>query len=692
MNAIINLEVILMSEKIKKWLTLGIFGQILVAMIIITIPLDSSADGPPVTVWVDDDYYDDEHDGGHDWDYNAFNSIQTAISRVGIGGTVKVYAGTYSERLTINKPLTLESQDNANDVIIDGNSGGNVIAITSNEVTIKGFTIQNSGHSHSGIFIMGTQVSLIVDCLIRDCIVKNNGNGLYMIYAGQDPNNYIDILNNKIILNSKDGIFLDNSNHNYIHYNEIDDNSNNGIFVYESDNNNILNNQDTIGSISNNGLFGIYIINSDFNLIQDNWVHDNDGDGIRLDDSYLNEIYTNKIYDNNADNDDSNGEDGIFLYNSHGIKIGDNLKTNYIFNEETVNQQKNGITIVQSNSNIIKNNNIKKQKVNGIVIKSCETDNEVTDNTINDNRDHAILIDSSLDVALNNNIMTSCGIMIKGNSRNYWNTHTIAMTNTVNSNQVIYWTEDYDGRILSPSTLSPGTTAGQIILAGCQQVTVKNFNTGTLNGGSVSILMGFTIDCLIQNNKCNNNNKYGICLWKENECTSGIGLTTGIINNECKNNGEVNLLLFNDNCGFVIDGNTIDGNNLFSHYGIKLECNNLGNEIKNNEVVWNLYGIYILSGSTGIQVQDNDIENNDYYGVKIDMMIVNTTVNRNNFINNNGYSFPDPYSPTTIQAYDDGIGNNWDSNYWNDWDPPAGPYAVAGIAINFDNNPASVPW
>jgi PKD repeat protein len=62
-----------------------------------------SARPQPSQVYVDDDYTSSTPG----WGYDHFATIQEGIDAVASGGTVKVYEGTYTEQLIINKSLTL---------------------------------------------------------------------------------------------------------------------------------------------------------------------------------------------------------------------------------------------------------------------------------------------------------------------------------------------------------------------------------------------------------------------------------------------------------------------------------------------------------------------------------------------------------------------------------------------------------
>jgi LPXTG-site transpeptidase (sortase) family protein len=67
----------------------------------------------------------------------CFTTIQAAVTAVDARGTVNVAAGTYAEKLTINKPLTLTGQGSPRPIvnIPAGNDGG--VTITASDVTIE---------------------------------------------------------------------------------------------------------------------------------------------------------------------------------------------------------------------------------------------------------------------------------------------------------------------------------------------------------------------------------------------------------------------------------------------------------------------------------------------------------------------------------------------------------------------------
>lgn len=68
--------------------------------------------------------------------------IAARMAAAAPGETIVVEAGLYREHLRIDKPLTLEANGK---VILDGSGSGDIIMVESPDVTIRGFTIRNTG-------------------------------------------------------------------------------------------------------------------------------------------------------------------------------------------------------------------------------------------------------------------------------------------------------------------------------------------------------------------------------------------------------------------------------------------------------------------------------------------------------------------------------------------------------------------
>ena len=313
-------------------------------------------------------------------------------------------------------------------------------------------------------------------------------------------------------------------------------------------------------------------------------------------------------------------ENGVSIrYSSDFAFVGNNISYGFVVLYEANNcsiigneiNNLDGIHLINSAS-ISVSNNILNNNYAGIWFyhsSNCI----VTQNYLYNNK-KGIMLYKSINCTLTNNTMINNGIVLGGDSLKYWNTHEIDVTNTVNGKPVYYWKNIKGGIVPSG--------AGQVILANCSNVIIKNQN---ISNATVGIEIGFSNNCNIVNNVVDNNTK-GIELRYSDNCR--------ISNNEIKK--QITSFYF-------------DLYSFYFSYGIYL-YHSKNNIIDNNTIKGNVYGIYppksansIITNNTFNQNLVGIIASNNYYiannvikyglvGIAIEA--INCTLTNNTMINN----------------------------------------------------------
>ena len=146
------------------------------------------------------------------------NVLQDAIDNAPAGSILKLPAGIYKGRITINKPLTIIGKDG---VIIDGEQVGTVITIKSSFVTLKNLKIIGSGDRHenidAAIVLQDAKQCEVSNCVIEDCLF---GIDLQMVRNSIISSNNITSENFELGLKG-DGLRLWYSNDNIIKKNAL---------------------------------------------------------------------------------------------------------------------------------------------------------------------------------------------------------------------------------------------------------------------------------------------------------------------------------------------------------------------------------------------------------------------------------------------------------------------------------------
>lgn len=192
----------------------------------------------------------------------ATADVQAVIAAARPGDRLHFRPGRYRGNLKINKRLTLEGEAGA---VLDGGGIGDVIRVRAADVVIRGLQIENSGHNltemNAGVFVERTAHNILIEAnqfdgnafgiwldasraarVIGNKIhgepqrrSQDRGNGIHM-YATTDA-----LIRGNEVWQTRDGIYIDTSNHNTLDGNVLHD-LRYGIHYMYSHDNRVINN------------------------------------------------------------------------------------------------------------------------------------------------------------------------------------------------------------------------------------------------------------------------------------------------------------------------------------------------------------------------------------------------------------------------------------------------------------------
>lgn len=120
-------------------------------------------------------YVDDNYDSNTiGWKVDHFNNITEAVENVKLGGTVKVYPGTYTEKqIIVDKNITIIGSGKDKTFAI-GSGTRSLFWIAEDDVSIRGFNLSNpTTNNVACIWVIGENAT------IRDCHCRNSHAGVY---------------------------------------------------------------------------------------------------------------------------------------------------------------------------------------------------------------------------------------------------------------------------------------------------------------------------------------------------------------------------------------------------------------------------------------------------------------------------------------------------------------------------------
>jgi parallel beta-helix repeat protein len=265
---------------------------------------------------------------------------------------------------------------------------------TENIVITKQITVM--GEQKNTTIIQGSGTADVVSILsthTKLCSLTIQNSGL------QWPDAAIKIINsnnttivNNNISNNYFGIFVENSNFTTISENYITQNNNDGIMLIGQSNNNIIKNN----SVSENNNHGIFLIHSKNNTITKNKVTTNNI-GIALGSwSSTNIVCSNELRNNTYSavmlgswSSNNTIKDNDIFDNAYGIHLSFHCDNNIIQTNIFHSNSNFGILLEESQYNTITKNSIVYNNV-GISLKSLSNNNQIYHNDILNNSQNAV--------------------------------------------------------------------------------------------------------------------------------------------------------------------------------------------------------------------------------------------------------------------------------------------------------------
>ncbi len=421
----------------------------------------------------------------------------------------------------------------------------------------SGVTVENQNFTDGTV---GTQLGFSTNVTVRNNTYSSNSRRGISLYVSSGNL----ILNNNLSMNRENSIYLEYSSNNAVVDNSLSSDYDagvitNGTYLLESHNNSIADNSG-LGNYQN-----VYLELSRNNTIKANTYTDNFW-AIRLRKS-SNE---NRIIDNNAtdnvrgisirDSLNNSVEGNTVSENSYGISLL-NSDNNTIRNNSAHQNVFHGVFIGYSGTNVVSDNSISLNTYDGIEL-SYVNDVIVTNNTISEGG-KGVLLFMSENITLIDNTMLGDGVVVLANTLEFWNSHIIDTSNTVNGKPVQYWKDANGG------TIPPG--AGQVILGNCTNVRVESQHLANTSGG---VQLGFSSNNTLVDNTVSDSG-WGIFLEFSDDNSlannsisdTGVGISLPEFNNR---NTVVNNTVLSNNLGFLINPGNED--NMIYHNNI------IGNE------------------------------------------------------------------------------------------------------------------
>jgi len=217
-----------------------------------------------------------------------YTTIQEAVNAAQPGDTVLIPPGTYSENVLVNKSIIIKSSAGAAKTIVKAAVPSNdVFLLSGSSIRVEGLTL-TGGRA-------GVEFSVASQSNVTDMIAHDN---VYAMLLQNATNNKVSASN---LSNNGYGFYLDGSSGNTFSGNEAKHESGNGnalgdgIYMRESNSNVIEQN-----ILSNNHVYGISLLSSSNTVLSNNSINTNEEFAVRLRDNANNNTFASNTFSGNA--------------------------------------------------------------------------------------------------------------------------------------------------------------------------------------------------------------------------------------------------------------------------------------------------------------------------------------------------------------------------------------------------------
>lgn len=339
---------------------------------------------------------------------------------------------------TKEDPFIIENYD------IDARGAGNAIMISNTDLhfVIRNCMVYNAAWL-SNPYLAGEGIAMYNSSngsIINNTAFSNDGDGIDLQIAKN-----VKVYNNEATSNYDDGIHLTDSENILVYNNTVSTNDDDGIYIEGRSNNNIIRNN----VINLNAKYSISLMYSYEITMRDNSIIKSKA-GVVSSHSHNLKINHNDIND---------AEYGVYLLNTNKTRVNDNRisqgdygiytsssDNNDITNNSVMGSQFTGITFTfSSDENYVNNNTLSANNQNGFYITSSN-DNKLFNNTIYSNRWIGILMyDSDSNILRYNNISyNNIGIDLRESSKNLiYNNNFIENNQQVSARKSNIWDDGY---------------------------------------------------------------------------------------------------------------------------------------------------------------------------------------------------------------------------------------------------------